>query len=65
MNPEGVSISTLLTFLGGVSLGGTVMYVMAIDHYAKRLEEVREVAYGMGYSNGMTDAKRNRAEAQP
>lgn len=58
MTLEGASLTTILTFLGGFSLGGTMMFVIALDHFAKRLTEEREVAYGVGYANGLADAEK-------
>lgn len=64
MTPEGVGLTTILTFLGGFSLGGTMMFVIALDHFAKRLEEARDVAYGMGYANGLRDSHKPGASIQ-
>lgn len=57
MSPEGASLSYILTFVLGVGIGGAMMFCVAYDHFRKRLEEERDVSYGLGFAAGLSDVK--------
>jgi hypothetical protein len=48
----------MLVFAAGLFIGMSLSFVVTFDFYKKRLEEERDVAYGMGYSNGLADTKK-------
>jgi hypothetical protein len=51
-------MTLILVFLVGLGIGVAMGFVTTFDFHKKRLEEERDVAYGMGYANGLEDAKK-------
>lgn len=49
---------TMLVFTAGLFIGMAFGFVVTFDFHKKKLEEEKDVAYGMGYSNGLADAKK-------
>lgn len=49
---------TMLVFAAGLFIGMAFGFVVTFDHFKKKLAEEQDISYGMGYSNGLADAKK-------
>ena len=54
----------MLVFIAGLFIGLCMGFVVVFDFHKKRLDEERDVAYGMGYANGLEDAKKPGASLE-
>ena len=57
-------MTLILVFLVGFGIGGAISFVTVFDHFKKKLEEEQDIAYGMGYSNGLADARKPGSSIQ-
>ena len=57
-------MTLILVFLAGFGIGGAFSFVTVFDHFKKKLEEEQDISYGMGYSNGLADARKPGSSIQ-